>query len=176
MIHLADDEKVLLEVRRHWYVLLAESFMVAILFLLPWAVFFGIETLSVDISTEEGSLLFFSGVLWLFVTWMIFIIVWTNYYLDVWIVTDRRIIDIEQFGLFRRDMSEFRLDRIQDVTIEVKGILPTLLHFGDIHVQTAGEGKEFIIRSIPNPYKFRDALVKEHDRAVVEMRGQDGHV
>lgn len=175
MIHLAEDEKVLYEVRRHWYVLLAESFMIALLFLVPWVAFFGLDILSVELSTDEGSLLFFFGMLWLFVTWMVFMVVWTNYYLDVWIITDRRIIDIEQYGLFSRDMSEFRLDRIQDVTIEVKGILPTLLHFGNVHVQTAGEAKEFVIKAIPHPYKFRDALVKEHDRAVVELRGKDGH-
>lgn len=175
MITFAEDEKVIHEIRRHWYVLLTESFFVVILFLIPWAVFFGIDALNVRLSQGEGSLFFFFSTLWLFVTWIIFMVVWTNYYLDVWLITNKRIIDIEQFGLFKRDVSEFRLDRIQDVTIEVKGILPTLLHFGDIHVQTAGEARMFIIKAVPNPYKVRDSLIKEHDRAVSESHGLTGH-
>lgn len=176
MIHLAEGEKVLYEARRHWYVLFVESFFTAILFLIPWAVFFGLDVFDVSLSGGEGTLLFFVSTLWLFITWMIFMVIWTNYYLDVWLVTNKRVIDIEQHGLFSRDLSEFRLDRIQDVTIEVKGIVPTLLHFGDIHVQTAGEGREFTIKGIPHPYKFRDALIKEHDRAVVKAQGRrTGH-
>jgi len=162
------------EVRKHWYILLVESLVTSALFLVPWVVFFGLDSLNVELSNKEGTLLFFFAVLWLFMTWITFMVIWTNYYLDVWLITTKRIIDIEQFSLFSRDMSEFRLDRIQDVTIEVKGILPTLLHFGDVHVQTAGADRDFIIKGVPNPYKFRDILVKEHDRAAAEVSSKSG--
>lgn len=168
MIKLIEGEKILYEVRKHWYVLLVESFFTVILSLVPWVVFFGLDVLSVPLVGGEGSLLFFLGTLWLFVTWIVFMIIWTNYYLDVWLVTTRRIIDIEQHGLFSRDFSEFRLDKIQDITIEVKGILPTLLRFGDIHVQTAGEDREFIIKGIPKPYRLRDVMFKEQHRVMKE--------
>ena len=175
MINLAEGEKVLYEIRRHWYVLFMESFIVAVLFLVPWMIFFGLSTIDVSLLSGESAILFFFASLWLFVTWIVFMIIWTNYYLDVWLITDVRIIDIEQFSLFRRDMSEFRLDRIQDVTIEVKGLLPTLLHFGDVHVQTAGEMRRFTIKGVPDPYGLRDKLIKEHDRAVNESHGLDSH-
>ena len=175
MIELSKDEHVVCEIRRHWYVLLVESFFLALLFLVPWVVFFGLDTSGFSFSGGEGSLFFFASAAWLFFIWIAFMIIWTNYYLDVWIVTSKRILDIEQHGLFSRDMSEFRLDRIQDVTIEVKGILPTLLRFGDIHVQTAGEAREFIIKSIPRPYRVRDIIIREHDRAVVESHSRGGH-
>ena len=175
MIELSKDEHVVCEIRRHWYVLLVESFFLALLFLVPWVVFFGLDTSGLSFSGGEGPLFFFVSAAWLFFIWIAFMIIWTNYYLDVWIVTSKRILDIEQHGLFSRDMSEFRLDRIQDVTIEVKGILPTLLRFGDIHVQTAGEAREFIIKSIPRPYRGRDIIIREHDRAVVESHSRGGH-
>lgn len=175
MIELAEDEKVVYEIRRHWYVLFVESFFLILFFLVPWVVLFGLDVFGFSFSDAEGSLFFFVAVAWLFSTWLAFMIVWTNYYLDVWVVTNKRILDIEQHGLFSRDLSDFRLDRIQDVTIEVKGIIPTLLRFGDIHVQTAGEAREFIIRHIPHPYRARDILIKEHDRAVLETQGKLGH-
>lgn len=166
MIQLAADEKVLYEVRKHWYVLFTDTFFVILLFLVPWGVMFGLDVLRVGITSSEGALIFFFSMLWLFITWITFMIIWTNYYLDVWIVTNKRIIDIEQFSLFSRDLSEFRLDRVQDVTIEVNGLLPTLLHFGDVHVQTAGASRDFIIKGVPKPYRLRDILIKEHDRLV----------
>jgi len=175
MIELANGERVVYEIRRHWYVLIVERFFLVLLFMIPWAAFFGLDVLKFDFAGSEGYLFFFISAAWMFFIWIAFMIIWTNYYLDVWIITNRRILDIEQHGLFSRDVSEFRLDRIQDVTIEVKGILPTLLRFGDIHVQTAGEAREFVIKSIPHPYKVRDILIKHHDRAVVESRGKVGH-
>jgi len=45
MINLAEGEKVLYEIRRHWYVLFMESFIVAVLFLVPWMIFFGLSTI-----------------------------------------------------------------------------------------------------------------------------------
>ncbi len=103
---------------------------------------------------------------WLAILWSLFFVVWTNYYLDVWIITDQRIVDIEQFSLFSRDVSEFRMDRVQDLTVEVKGIIPTLMGFGDLHIETAGMHHQFHINEIPNPYEIKDRIVKIHDRAV----------
>ena len=90
--------------------------------------------------------------------------VWTDYYLDVWMVTDKRVIDIEQKGFFHRQTSVFRIERIQDVTVETHGIVATLLNFGDIHVQTAGEGQEFIMRGIANPKYVRRVILRQQDR------------
>jgi len=97
--------------------------------------------------------------------------IWTDYYLDVWTVTDKRIIDQEQQGLFHRRTSVFRIERIQDVTIEVRGIVATLLNFGDIHVQTAGEAQEFIMYGIAHPKYVREIILEQLDR-VTESIGE----
>jgi uncharacterized membrane protein YdbT with pleckstrin-like domain len=83
---------------------------------------------------------------------------WTDYYLDVWIVTNRRVIDVEQRGLFSREIATMQLSKIQDITTEVKGFLPTLIGFGDVHVQTAGLEREFVIRGVPHPHKTREMI------------------
>ena len=86
--------------------------------------------------------------------------------MDVWILTDRKIIDIEQLSLFSREVSEFRLDRVQDITVEVRGIISTMLKFGTLHVQTAGATREFVIKNIPDPYKVRDIIMDWHGVAM----------
>ena len=50
---------------------------------------------------------------------------WLDYYLDIWVITDERIVNIEQKGLFSREISTQQLYRIQDVTaLKSKALLP----------------------------------------------------
>lgn len=80
-------------------------------------------------------------------------------------MTNKRIIDAEQRGLFSREVSEFKLYRVQDVTIEIKGVLPTFLNYGNVYIQTAGEAKEFVFKQIPNPRQAKDLIIKLHSQA-----------
>ena len=84
---------------------------------------------------------------------------WADYYLDMWIITTERIIDINQLGLFSREISEIPLRHVQDVTIEVHGIIETFLKFGTIKIQTAGE-REFTIDTVPRLYEAKDLILK----------------
>ena len=83
--------------------------------------------------------------------WVLFFIKWTDYYLDVFILTDRRVIYITQKGLFSRRIATSRLDRVQDVSAEVTGMMPTFLNYGDVHVQTAGEEKNLYSTTCQTP-------------------------
>ena len=91
--------------------------------------------------------------------WTLFFLTWIDYYFDVWIITTKRIINIEQRGLFSREISELNFDKIQDVSTEVLGILPTFLNYGDVQIQTAAEQEKFLFRKIPNPYEVKDLLM-----------------
>ncbi|MCC7522601.1 PH domain-containing protein [Candidatus Uhrbacteria bacterium] len=109
-----------------------------------------------------GSIFFLFAWLFLFQNFM-------DYYLDVWIVTTKRILNIEQTGLFSRTVSELRLYRIQDVTSTVSGFLHTLFDFGDVEIQTAGEKTRFIFEEIPHPTRISKSIL---ERAEVERREQ----
>lgn len=78
---------------------------------------------------------------------------WLLYYLDVWFVTNQRVV------------SELPLDQIQDITVEVRGILPTMLHYGDIIVQTAGETPRFCLDNIPNPQAVAHLIMEQRQHA-----------
>ncbi|KKU19205.1 MAG: hypothetical protein UX31_C0010G0004 [Candidatus Nomurabacteria bacterium GW2011_GWA1_46_11] len=161
---LKEGEHIIFEIRRHWYVLARESSVIVLMALLPLFLLGGFNYFGLSESFFMPILALCSG--WLALLWTLFFVVWTNYYLDVWIITDERIVDIEQFSLFSRDISEFRMDRVQDLTVEVKGMIPTLLGFGNLHVQTAGMHHEFHIMEIPNPYEVKDRITRIHDQAV----------
>ncbi len=91
---------------------------------------------------------------------------WADYYLDIWIVTNERIVAIEQKGMFNRVVSELRLDKIQDVSSEVRGVFPTMFDYGSVHVQTASEVNKFIFSEVPSPDKVSSAILEMHEQYV----------
>jgi hypothetical protein len=154
------DEKILLVVHRHWFNILSQ-FVVVFLML---ALFFGSYWLSAFLNNPFSNpvydnLIAFARNLFFLITWIVFFIIWIDYYLDVWVVTDQRIVNIEQKGLFSRVVSELELENIQDITTDVKGIIPTFLNFGNLYVQTAAEKERFVFRFIPDPYEVKDIIM-----------------
>ncbi len=77
-----------------------------------------------------------------------------DYHLDIWVVTNHRIISIIQNNLFNRVISEHAIEKIQDVQARQVGILQSFLNFGTIEVQTAGEKTHFSFKNIPDPFKI----------------------
>lgn len=71
-----------------------------------------------------------------------------DYYLDVYIITNERIVNIEQNGFFKREISELHLHQIQDVSAKVNGFLPTIMHYGDVFIQTAAERENFVFANL----------------------------
>ncbi len=111
-----------------------------------------------DNSTIYFLVLFFAAIWWLILLF-IFFEIWLDYWLDAWIITNLRVISINQIGLFRRVYSEFSLSRIQDVSIETNGVLATFLGYGNIRIQTAGEN-DFHGRTMPNLSEVKNCLME----------------
>lgn len=84
---------------------------------------------------------------------------WLDYYLDVWIITDQRILAIEQKGFFHRVTSEVDLRRVQDITTTVNGPVQTFFGFGNIEIQTASEENKIQPKSIPHPVTVRRKIM-----------------
>lgn len=159
-VQFESGEEVMFEVRKHWFVLATEIGFGCIAALLPAIVYAIGSVLPITFELPgNGTVLF----LFLYAAWLLLVVIvvtylWTDYYLDVWIVTNRRVIDIEQRGLFSREIATMQLSKIQDITTEVNGFLATLIGFGDVHVQTAGLEREFVIRGVANPNKTREMI------------------
>lgn len=160
------DEKVIKVIRRDLFILFKKILFLLLLLVLPLLFFNFIILTQTDIVNGVVSyplLVLGVSAYYLFI-WMFFFFSFIDYYLDVWIITTERIIDIEQRGYFSRVISEHKLFRIQDVTSEVHGLFPTLLKYGNCHVQTAGVKQRFNFREIPNPDKIRDMIIKLVER------------
>ncbi len=80
--------------------------------------------------------------------------------MDAWIITNQRLIDIEQTGFFNNTVAELRLDKIQDLVVEIKGFFPSMMHYGTIRVQTASTVQLFALEDIPNPEEVRNVILR----------------
>lgn len=159
MLQLHETEKIILVIRKHWFVMTGPVlvFFIAlaippfVLSILPWAAKSFDPELVESITNMLLALYMMCLILFLF-------FVWTDFYLDMWVVTNERIIDVEQHGLFSREISEIPISRVQDITLEVHGFFETILKFGTIKIRTAGE-REFVIHNVPDLYEAKEAIL-----------------
>mgnify|MGYP001597580778 CR=1 FL=1 len=154
-INLHENETLLLTLHRHWFIFASQAFAAGVAALMPFLILLLLPMI-----------LFPHAIFWLLASiyWLMLVgfllVAWIEYRLDVWIVTTERIIDVEQRSLFSREVSEFLLSRVQDVTVEVPNLMATLLHYGNIVVQTAGE-KHFTIREIPHLDQAKEIILEQ---------------
>ena len=98
MIKLGKDEKILKVVRKHWFVLFSDSIFLLAFILIPIFAWIGFVIVDIPFSVDFGG----SGIalvvcftcLWMLFIWITFFIIWTDYYLDILIVTNNQIFDI----------------------------------------------------------------------------------
>ncbi len=156
-----ESEVIMTVIHRHWFDI-ATHFILIILFAgLIFASLFALPAFAAGsgVFADQVFILFLQNTFLLFL-WMYSFLIWIDYYFDVWIITNERVINIEQKGLFVRTVSELKFSRIQDVTSEVRGMIPTILNFGDVKVQTASEEDYFLFRQVPDPYHVKDVIME----------------
>ncbi|MDZ7611414.1 MAG: PH domain-containing protein [Candidatus Moranbacteria bacterium] len=173
-----EDENIILLLRRHWLIFVFKFIPTIIalifVFLIGYTLRGGFgEILQADFNDK------FIGLIEVFLYILIWIgafVTWVNYYLDVWIVTDKRIVNIEQIALFSRHVSELEHSKIQDITSEIQGILPTLFRYGYVYIQTAGERQRFAFKQVPNPVRTRNIVMKLQKKAVLREKKKEGAI
>ncbi len=83
---------------------------------------------------------------------------WVYWYFSVYIVTDKRFIQITQKGFFNKKVVDLALNQIQMVNYEISGIQETLLGFGTIMVQTyVGD---LVIHEVHKPAHIQHELLE----------------
>jgi uncharacterized membrane protein YdbT with pleckstrin-like domain len=163
MINLQPGERIHLLKRRHpialFLQILFPGFIFLFIFLLslsllfikiPWPEFL-IENFPNVSNIKLNFSLAFIVSLFLPVFFFSIFLEITRYYLTYWVVTDKRIIEARMNGLFNVQYSSIDLGKIQDMTANIKGILPAVFHFGDLRIQTAAEKGEFVLDQIEDP-------------------------
>jgi len=103
-------------------------------------------------------LILFCGIIFLHLLWVSVWVMLANYFMDIWILTSDRLMMVQLKGLFSREVSEFALEKIQDVTVDVRGLLGVILDYGDINLRTASEDAGFTFARVAHPSAVKDQI------------------
>jgi len=96
-----------------------------------------------------------------------------KWFFNINIITDERVVDIDFPTILYRDISSTKIDMVQDISVKMGGFIRSLFNYGDVHIQTAGEEKEFIFEAIPQPervIKIINQLILEEEQEKIEGR------
>jgi membrane protein YdbS with pleckstrin-like domain len=77
---------------------------------------------------------------------------------NILVITTHRVVDIDQRGFFDKTVSEVPYDQVEDVSGRIKGVLGTILRYGDLTIQT-GKGKvEIVVSYIKQPMRVQQKI------------------
>jgi hypothetical protein len=151
-----DDEEVLFVFRKH-PLIMRKGILIGMICMLVGPLY----TLILTYARPENSpsmTFFFMSLLISMGIGLIFVFpYWIGWYYSLFIVTDQRLIQITQKGLFHRSVVDLGLQQIQMVNYQISGLQQTLLGFGTIMMQTyVGD---LVIHDIHQPAKIQKKLL-----------------
>lgn len=174
-IQLEADEVILTQVRKHWFLITIQLISIIFIAVLPVVVpiLLMFTPLRDWAGSNDASIVFaVLYIAWLVFSWMAFFSVWTNYYLDVWTITNKRLIIVDQRGLFNRTTGSFRLERLQDVNVTVQGVIATFLNYGNLQAETASDDRDFVAVGIPDPQGLKAIILEAADKTTYTSGGE----
>ncbi len=159
-----EDEEIVTVLYRHWYVVAAPAVKSLVIILLSFAIPLWLHLAGLIFSYAISTIIYY---LWI-VFWISYIVyAYLNWSRDRFIITDQRIIDIDQKGLFRQRVSEVELEQIRSITHETVGFFSTVLKFGTVFVH-AGEGG-LTLNQVPNPANVKEDIIRLTKRTSPEI-------
>jgi len=163
-----ENEKIVIFARRHFASMLGAIVIVLVMFLTPIILWLAVKMSNFTIF-PEGSLPFLIigvSIYYLIVVTYAFT-EWVSYYYSYLAVTENDIIDINQRGIFNRHITEVSLLRVQDVSAQIKGFIPTFFSYGDVIAESAGENtRTYVIDNIPKPMEVANKILDMHNEHI----------
>lgn len=163
---LDSGEQVVRKVNRHWIDLLPVAVSTTLLIVILLVMGYAFGRYRDTVSYIPASLVVLVGFVLLALATAIFVVgVWV-YKQNYLLLTNMHLIQVQQIGLFNRQISQLSLARVQDVSGRRVGLLATMLDFGNVEVQSASEQEKFIFRNAPAPQELADQCLQAHENYV----------
>ena len=143
------DEEVVLFTRQHPFVALRSAL---------WVVVFCAFPILVWVILETGLFVSLSLLASLIVAVLIALMAWYRWFNTVFMLTNERVLFLEQRGLFTREMAECPLTGIQQVSHKIHGVMPTIFGYGVLSVATSAGTQSLDIYGLPEPYEIQEDI------------------
>ena len=157
---LAENEKIVLAARQHWFTLASAVFLEIIVILAIIILTVLISVMMVLTPPVPTIVILICGLVLLFplATMIRDILDWLN---RQYIVTNRRVMQIS--GVFNKNVTDSSLEKVNDVKME-QSVLGRLFGYGDIEILTASELGVNLFRRIDDPIRFKTGMLNAKAR------------
>ncbi|MBU1166857.1 PH domain-containing protein [Patescibacteria group bacterium] len=147
--NLKDGEKVVAVIRKHWAGFLKPIIITFLILVVPFffVIFF--------FSRWWTMLIFF---VWISVGLGYGLFQWFTWYFDSFVVTNKRVINIDQKRIFAKSVSEANLENIQNITYEINGLMASIFGYGTIKIETAGSETSINVSGISHPADLQELI------------------
>lgn len=163
---LEADERLIRVIRQYPWMKLPQIIVCAVLFFLPFFLLFPLFRYK-----WTGVAVFFLLLVFAVLVGIRELFIWRK---SVFVVTTKRIIDVDQRGLLNREVSEMLVSTMQDVSFRQKGMFHTLFRCGTLEVQNAGAAAHLEMSHVHHPEEIQKILrqmkdIQEQDKEKLSM-------
>lgn len=152
VIQLKDDEKVRAFTRRHGITVVPQLLLAFVLIVTPFFFLFPLFS-----SGPTGVVAFIALVVTGAIIAFRSFVMWDG---DIIVVTNKRLVDVDQLGVFSRTVNEIVIENIQDCSWSKKNLLDQILNIGHFKARSASGSLTIEAKCVPRPQELQH-LVNE---------------
>lgn len=161
--HLDEDEEILLVVQKHWMLGIRSLYAPSLLFIGIWCILLLGHSRMMVYGVSLAAL---AAAVW-------WIRCFLDYYLDAWIVTNKGVIDLEWHGWFHRSSTRVLYSDVEGVGYEVKGVMGTLLNFGEMQLEKISTGSAVTMPFVHKPKRVEAVLLEAMEAYILKKNLRD---
>jgi hypothetical protein len=151
-----EDEEVILVTRKHWIAYASHILLAICLPIIPiFLLLFSSNTAGMYGKTTIYLGLFVAAIV---ISINIIATAIIQWYYNVSIITDKRILSLKVVSIFKHSYTEILWRKIQDVSHDSVGYLSSFFDIGSVYIDTAGEGIDLTLKFVPKPRDVQEVI------------------
>ena len=161
--HQEENEKILLFLRSHLITNLKWILISVVFASLPPLIFISGPN-NLPFPPLPGNFIFIFVLIYYLALFSYVFSNFLTWYFNIFVITQKRIIDIDFVGLVFHDVAETQFTLLQDVNYTQAGPIRNFFNFGDVFAQTAGGKENLEALGVPKPSKVTTFITKHMGR------------
>lgn len=153
------DEFIELFLRKHWFTNVGWILTALFLSVLPFIIVITDVMLNLGFTTNlPASISTGIIIVWYMILMAYVIENFLYWYFNIYIVTNKHIVDVNYSSLLSRSVVEVKLADVESQKSSIKGVVRQLFNFGDVVIETAAENQRIDFIDIPKPDLVADRV------------------